>query len=116
MAKHTPGIWTVFAEKPDWPGIDAVGDDGHSFAVVVYGEPDEKDRCGIQGRTNEEAHANAALIAAGPDLLSALKRMIAPLDGFSNDELHRRARVLGGKTTADSVINARAAIAKAEGV
>lgn len=87
---HTSGEWRVFAAEQ--PGIEAPG-----FSIVIYGSQGEE--CGIKGHTPSEARANAALIAAAPDLLAAL-REIAEDAGFG---VQHRMRAV-----------ARAAIAKAE--
>ena len=59
---------------------------------------------GNQKAWKEEAAANARLIAAAPELLEATKRMINWLEGVS-DEID----------IIDMALQARAAIAKAEG-
>ncbi len=103
--KHTPGPWSVFGDTKDQPGIE--GDDG-TFSIIVYGEEDEADDCGVHGHTNEEMWANARLIAAAPDLLEALKML-------KEDYYNLAARVsIDGITGNLSVEMARAAIAKAE--
>ena len=70
MTSHTPGPWDVYPGTR--AGIDTK--DG-SFSIVVAGYDD--DECGIWGRTNAEAEANARLIAAAPDLLEALSELLA---------------------------------------
>lgn len=71
-AKHTPGPWhvgdqgagyPVRAEQPKWQG------GGRAICA-----------CRPANRTNEahqEAHANARLIAAAPELLAALEQALA---------------------------------------
>lgn len=63
----TPGPWSAFGEAVDWPGIE--GPAGSGVSIVIYGEPDEERDYGVRGKTHEEAHANARLIASAPDLL-----------------------------------------------
>lgn len=98
MSGYTPGPWSVFGDPNDHPGIEA---DDLAISVVVYGEPCEVE-AGIQGRTSDEAWANARLIAAAPDLLEAL------------EALEMRVRVVVG-AHAPELKGARAAIAKARG-
>jgi hypothetical protein len=71
MAKHTPGPWTLIGGKNGEWDIEAVGDHDTSgggawaiaqtFGSVGYGEG------------NIESDANARLIAAAPELLTALQ-------------------------------------------
>ncbi len=82
----TPGPWVVFPGHN--PGIQAP-----SGTIVTYGNCGES--CGIHGKNQE---ADARLIAAAPELLEALKAVVAIADR---------------KTVEFNA--ARAAIAKAEG-
>lgn len=89
--KHTPGPWvvdpavrqgfTVYAPKEGF----------------IVGTQDEEGRYGAI-----ESEANARLIAAAPDLLEALKELVAAADGVNAGPLTWLAK-------------ARAAIAKATG-
>lgn len=107
-ASHTPGPWEVFVDSDTGadrsPGVDAA--DGTS--VVIFGEEGEWG-VGVQGETPEIAQANARLIAAAPELLSACELM----DGchgrsqWAMDTLSERER--------KAVLAIRAAIAKAKG-
>jgi hypothetical protein len=76
-APHTLGPWTILEDAFAYPGIEA---DGGTFSVVILGYPDHGDDGGVRGRTEEEALANAHLIAAAPDLLEALESMLAITD------------------------------------
>lgn len=69
MTKWTPGEWTVF--PADFPGIEC---DSENFSIVVYGNRCED--CGVQGRSPEEALANARVMAAAKDLYHALDRIM----------------------------------------
>ncbi len=106
MNKHTPGPWhtgegvpysqTVQMKVCGWDRRpDATGHD--YFA------------CGPRVRTEEQAKADARLIAAAPELLEALKRLLEHAEwvgtprGYSWDDFK------------DVIDPARAAIAKAEG-
>lgn len=93
MAKHTPGPWTVtFDEYGDeiWFGGAGKGihviDTGNDTADIFL------------GGTSEAAFANARLVAAAPDLLAALKRLVEV-----------------GCCAGEGVIEAEEAIKKAEG-
>ena len=90
MAKHTPGPWS---STPSVRSFEAQVWDAAGAALLFFAD----------GRaTGPEADANAALIAAAPDLLAALKDMLANYHvlGFNADKRREEAR---------------AAIAKAEG-
>jgi hypothetical protein len=80
--KHTPAPWLVHA-TPNDPDIT------HEIANV----------CCIY--VGEDSHANARLIAAAPELLEALKGLIAPFNGQMQDK--------------DAYKKANAALKKAEG-
>lgn len=83
MMAHTPGPWWVDAD----PGEGVEVHDGFGRTASVWGEEDT-------------ATANARLIAAAPDLLAALRRLVDYCDNHSDY---------------DSIGAACAAIAKAEG-
>lgn len=83
MTEHTPGPWAVFSPGDEaWPGIEATD---LSVSIAVF-EDQESGDAGIQGRTREEAIANARLIAAAPDLLRALKALHACHRAFSGND------------------------------
>lgn len=72
MVEHTHGPWSVFSPASAvWPGIESE----RGASVVIYGR-DEED-AGIRGDSSEEVAANAALIAAAPELLAALRAVVA---------------------------------------
>lgn len=91
MSGHTPGPWIFDNDWRRWPTV--FGSDGIKVAII------EKDKT-IDSFVYElpERFANARLIAAAPDMLAALKDVVAVADR-KTDEFDR----------------ARAAIAKAEG-
>lgn len=109
-AKHTPGPWSVF------------DDGGETYGIIRYadGTPiSTQDGCSMNGEVficdlaikNE---ADAALIAAAPDLLAALEALEARalemrklIDPKTWAELEDMATV--------EIINARAALALAKG-
>ena len=97
--KHTPGPWRVvnYQDKNDVPRV--VSDKG-GIAVLCINR-----YLGEAGPSKQE-QINAALIAAAPELLEALKAMVAIWEG---------PRELAALRFAKSVIDARAAIAKAPG-
>lgn len=98
MSKHTPGPWLVFERRiPVIPEIVA----------IVIGPSEDVSVCElrIQGRSGKTNGANARVLAAAPELLSALK--------LCESELFARC---GDQPRAKRYIEqARAAIAKAEG-
>ena len=65
MTKHTPGPWRVGQTLAGGPSIESKHD--KRLAVALVG----------MHRDGPEAYANALLIAAAPDLLKALKALVA---------------------------------------
>lgn len=105
MSRHTPGPWMVTDSGGDVNVMDGCsigiddefGADGgrtYFLATVVHGDPDE-------------LRANAELVAAAPELLAALKKLLhmPEFDGTPEVSLLRR----------DAKRAARAAITKAGG-
>lgn len=94
VAKHTPGPWTHMAGMP----TNIL--DGGGLRVA---------RCDFDGDFDHpQAHANARLIAAAPELLAALTAMCNRFPyWFPHDSGHCDPAALA------LVTNARAAIAKA---
>ena len=68
---HTPGPWAV---DPKTLSVYAPDKHGHAAAVRVA-------KCKRTLLPAAEISANAALIAAAPQLLSALQRLTRPYDG-----------------------------------
>jgi hypothetical protein len=101
--KHTPGPWTASEMGVISDKITSHG----NFYV-----------CGVINADNEEDKANMKLIAAAPDLLAALQRLLQAADEYS-DHMTRFGRGASGMgALADSASpsgQARAAIAKAKG-
>ena len=92
MSKHTPGPW---ATDPECNNEIVLGKDG-----IIVADCCIVDAEGI--RTQEQVNANARLIAAAPDLLTACKAVVEE-DGFRGSALMRKR-----------VDAMRVAIAKAE--
>ena len=90
---HTPGPWTV---DPRTLAVYAPDRHGHAAAVRVA-------ECGRTLLPAAEIHANAALVAAAPDLLAALQWALSQIED-SLDPDHETA-----------LESARAAIARATG-
>ena len=89
MSKHTPGPWEMRGLTIFEPGKVAL-----SIASITQHEPN--------------ARANARLIAAAPDILEALKGLLADIQDY------QRINNLGGDDNHWQAM-ARAAIAKTEG-
>ena len=70
MSKHTPGPWRAWH--------DSYG----RFQIMAGGLPLSPSRDGAQPG---EGEANAALIAAAPDLLDALQALVAAFDADLHD-------------------------------
>ena len=92
--KHTPGPWHIGMK----PGPMIYGSDSSQVADL---RGDLLDR--------GEAQANAALIAAAPEMLTALCALLAAIDCGGHEEVVDASNPL-------CVKSARAAIAKATGV
>ena len=71
-SKHTPGPWTV-----DWSDDGPLIYTGDLLIASVSGSTEHVEVQGLDGETTE---ANAWLIAAAPDLLAALERILARLE------------------------------------
>lgn len=94
MSKHTPGPWVQF-DKNDTRTMILGPRQFHVASVPVFEEEDE---------------ANARLIVAAPDMLDALKALIACSEEPDPESLSPRAPLLVGAWA-----KARDAISKAEG-
>jgi hypothetical protein len=68
MDKHTPGPWYTTGSSPD--GIVY----GANHTLIVPHQP--------TGFTAEEQWANAQLMAAAPELLAALKNLVASVESI----------------------------------
>ncbi len=112
--KHTPGPWTFspnVGKRPEWEYIGANdprdGSGRTSICMVCQSQAQRKTARLI---SNKEMEANARLIAAGPELVEALRATLAILD---------RAYECGDRTEkiviAVRIDRALTAIAKAEG-
>lgn len=99
MSEHTPGPWSAREKDPNEWCIDANERRLHAgpwtSMSVVYGCDDDENGPQI-------AKANASLIAAAPDLLEALERLVAGCDRLMVSQI-------------DGLADARGAIAKARG-
>ena len=92
-AAHTPGPWNC--NRSSASGYDIVCSENSPTDVCVISRRD---------KTTGEIDANARLIAAAPDLIEALRAVVAT-EIYLPDHPQRQA----------AYRNARAAIAKAEG-
>jgi hypothetical protein len=72
VSKHTPGPWHLgsHGEQYNFAHVRAGSDDSAETIAEVFGLYINTGRA---GQKNEEAIANARLIAAAPELLAALK-------------------------------------------
>lgn len=101
--KHTPGPWK-WQWQDEAEGYSLRGPQGQRVATI---------RAGVIP-TNDDS----PLIAAAPELLAALKALLAYADAYANKmrEIGRGAEELGEGADSSSVSGmARAAIARAEG-
>jgi len=104
--KHTPGPW--FRGDLVWhdPGENQCG---QRFAVVRSGHGDPVALVLHDEDDAEQDDRTAALVAAAPDLLGALKELLAEWETDHQDTPTARWPETGG------VMMARSAIAKAQG-
>jgi hypothetical protein len=79
MSKHTPGPWAV---HPVRARVDAFNS-GDALPVCELLWPTDE-------RTEEETEANAALIAAAPDLLEALREAVKWIEESAEGEAATR--------------------------
>ena len=93
MTMHTPGPWTV---DPKTLAVYAPDRHGHAAAVRVA-------ECGRTLLPADEIRANAALVAAAPDLLAESRRLLARLQEMAIHPSHYAglaaaiARATGGQ-------------------
>ncbi len=120
MAEHTPGPWRVLPEECDRPYIRIRGTVlGGRYKVANVLTPIYE---WVPLREAEETRANAKLIAAAPDLLEALQRLVdlnCPLTGTpSHNELveHWSYEKTQGRGEADDQLFALMTLAKAKGL
>ncbi len=95
MSKHTPGPWHYF-ETED--GRCRVKPLNRKYIVA---------ECSAMEPQCEEQRSNARLMAAAPELLEALNKLVAHVDFIPTDPYYRNE-------TKELMGAARAAIAKAE--
>lgn len=117
---HTPGPWGALPEECDRPYIRIRGTVlGGRYKVANVLTPIYE---GVPLREAEETRANAKLIAAAPDLLEALQRLVdlnCPLTGNpSHEELveHWNYEKTQGRGEADDQLFALMTLAKAKGL
>jgi len=93
--EHTPGPWFVVGPHPsgDWTVQDKAGGGGQCIAQ----------------RYGDSSNANARLIAAAPELLSELQRMVEHFEAFAKDHSEEAS-----SETWAALYCAKRAIAKAE--
>lgn len=102
VTEHTPGPWYVGYQPT---GDESGPDGGHEYDGNVYAEgdngPDVFDNIVAQCIDSE---ASARLIAAAPDLLAVLQRILGNVHPYYD-----------GAALSDALTDARAAIGKATG-
>lgn len=92
-AKHTPGPWTAWNRGIGWEVHHSVDDDGYGISVN-------------DGFRETFSEADARLIAAAPDMLAALERVVEDLHGWAE---------YGSSASMHLYEDAKAAITKAKG-
>ena len=123
-AKHTPGPWYIGYQRqgitPNANGVNA-GPPGEERSIAqVYGvwSNSSLEECEQDSR-NAEGLANARLVAAAPEMYEALCWLDAHIDFREPIETDEKGRKILRFTTTKGIekamLQARAAIAKAEG-
>ena len=105
--KHTPAPWRVSSESPRIIKKDyrAIGSDAGFLIASTMGRDDS----GFYA-SEQEADANACLIAAAPDLYEALEDALIDFDNWAaHEDNHPHEHLVAWAE------KARAAIAKAKG-
>lgn len=104
-AQHTPGPWTVKRIASYYAGYE-IQPAATRARQRALGHDD------TGAGSPEEAKANAALIAAAPDLLAALQGALAELERANRTMLHEAGVAIANEVALEA---ARVAIAKATG-
>lgn len=97
MSKHTPGPWSV-----DWEASNLFSD----YSARAWINADGMHIGYVDGPNSAERTANASLIAAAPDLLTALRVVLRD---------HMAVHGEGDLEMQPALFQARAAIARATG-
>lgn len=105
MVRHTPGPWTIYDDGPDGSDVILANVDNENWDIAYV----SNDVC--EARPELERKANSHLIAAAPDLLSALTGLVNIVSD-DPDDYPDMAAYLQAK---DRERAGSAAIAKAEG-
>lgn len=103
---HTPGPWTVdlweIGERKEAQVVVRTGKDCVAYVKDLWAGLNEPFRC-------DERDSNARLIAAAPDMLEALRSLLARCVMLDQSATHE------GLANCNAMSYARQAIAKAEG-
>ena len=115
-AKHTPGPWRVIPNSRDIVSVKKPGLCPRFIAEVLESLPASSDDHPVFAATDLEIDANARLIAAAPELLEALRGLLANAPrpkGIYSYTLYREAAALYSYTLYREA--AARALAKVEG-
>ena len=100
--KFTPGPWKAFFGTENNRVLIGIGEEETGEGIADCGDRYWRGKFGLWRGNDEEAHANAHLIAAAPDLYAALEY-------FANCSTAERSKMY------KPIMRARAALAKARG-
>lgn len=105
MSKHTPGPWDYWSGYNAYDKVEAqITAEGGDIVIASY------------NHLISEGEANARIMAAAPDLLEALEKIVEYAHQYSGRERSQAAAMEIVETPiSDDVAAARVAIAKARG-
>lgn len=109
-AKHTSGRWLQSNRTANRSDLQTIISENNVDIATVHNPSPIPDTTSWY-----EGHANARLIAAAPQMLDALKRLIASMDAHSTLHADDGDDVARMVEWADAEDDARAAIAAAQG-
>lgn len=99
----TPGPWEVIImdNQTIYPGIESTNPNADKSTLVIYGE--SREDSGVRGSDEKNRLANAHLIAAAPDMISALQSIVDCFD--CEDGMVSNACILAAKASINKALN-----------
>lgn len=117
MTTYTPGPWNIGHEQGDNPFVFAAQGKKWDNPVICSLYEDVTPECSVTMgewlKANDNANANARLIAAAPELLGCLIELVSEYEDYTDRDID--FEISQGNQILAQVKRARAAIAKATG-